>query len=113
MQWGKDMIYTIEELKKRIIPVAEKYQLRAVYLFGSYARNEATDDSDVDILVDRTDSIVKGWSIGGLYNDLCESIGKQVDLVTTGSLEDEDAKRRTPWFVEDVKRERMQIYEKS
>ena len=52
------MVYTIEQLRERITPVAEKYQLRAVYLFGSYAKGEATDDSDVDILVDRTDSIV-------------------------------------------------------
>jgi predicted nucleotidyltransferase len=68
------------ELKKRIAPVAEKYRLNAVYLFGSYARNEATDDSDVDVLVDRTDSKVKSaFDMGGLYNDLCESICKEVD----------------------------------
>ncbi|MDR3294725.1 MAG: nucleotidyltransferase domain-containing protein [Clostridiales Family XIII bacterium] len=35
-------------------PIAIKYQLPTVYLFGSYARGEATDDSDVDILIDRT-----------------------------------------------------------
>jgi len=108
------MIYTIEQLKERIIPVAEKYRLPAVYLFGSYARGDATEDSDVDILVDRTGTEIKGLlALGGLYNDLCESVGKKVDMITTYALEDEDAKRRTPWFVEDVKKERMQIYEKS
>jgi len=107
------MIYTIEQLKERIIPVAEKYQLRAVYLFGSYARNEATEGSDVDILIDKTDSIVKGWIIGGLYSDLCESIGKQVDMVTTGALEQDNAKERTPWLVENVLRERVKIYDRS
>jgi predicted nucleotidyltransferase len=55
------MVYTIEQLKERVIPVAVKYQLRAVYLFGSYAKGEATDESDVDILVDKTGSTVKGW----------------------------------------------------
>ncbi len=37
------MIYSVEELKRQIAPVAEKYGLREVYLFGSYARSEATE----------------------------------------------------------------------
>ncbi len=47
------MIYTIKEISKRIAPVAEKYHLPAVYLFGSYSRNEATENSDVDILTEQ------------------------------------------------------------
>lgn len=42
------MIYTIEEITERVRPVAEKYGLRSVYLFGSYARGDATEESDVD-----------------------------------------------------------------
>lgn len=106
------MVYSIEELQKRIAPVAKKYHLRAVYIFGSYARNEATDDSDVDVLVDRTGSSVKSlFDMGGLYNDLCDSIGKNVDLVTTQTLEQESTRQRTPWFVDSVKTEMMKIYE--
>ena len=44
------MIFTIEEIKHHVKPVAEKYALRAVYVFGSYARNEADSESDVDNL---------------------------------------------------------------
>ena len=106
------MTYSIEELKKRIAPIARKYNLRAVYLFGSYARNEATDNSDIDILVDRAGSKVKNaFDMGGLYNDLCESIGSEVDLVTTQTLEQESTKQRTPWFVDNVRAEMMKIYE--
>ena len=47
------MVYTTQELRRRIEPVARKYGLRAVYLFGSYARNEATEASDVDLIVDK------------------------------------------------------------
>lgn len=106
------MIYSIDDLKKRIAPIAVKYNLPAVYVFGSYARGEATDDSDVDILVDRTGSKVKGILIGGLYNDLCESFEKEVDMVTTAALEQENTKRDTPLFVENLKRERILIYER-
>lgn len=35
------MIYTAEKFKRRAAPIAEKYTLRAVYLFGSFARNRA------------------------------------------------------------------------
>ncbi len=92
--------------------MARKYSLRAVYLFGSYARNEATEDSDVDILVDRANSSIKSlFDMGGLYNDLRESVGKEVDLVTTQTLEQESTKERTPWFVENLRAEMIKIYE--
>lgn len=105
------MILTTAEIKQRVEPIAKKYNLRAVYLFGSYARNEATDDSDVDILIDRTGSEIKGmFGIGGLYSDLCDSIGKEVDLVTTHTLEQSSTIQRIPSFVENLKSERICIY---
>lgn len=105
------MVYSIDELRKRITPVAKKYNLRAVYLFGSYARNEATEDSDVDILIDRTGSSVKGLVMGGLYNDLSESLGKGIDLLTTYALTQDGDRDRTPWFTENIMKERVPIYE--
>ncbi|MDR2932051.1 MAG: nucleotidyltransferase domain-containing protein [Oscillospiraceae bacterium] len=106
------VIYTIEQLKERITPVAEKHGLRAVWVFGSYARDEATENSDVDILVDKTRTELKGLlAMGGLYNDFCEAFEKSVDLITTGALEQESTRQRTPWFVENIEKERVQIYE--
>ena len=45
------MVYTVEQIAQRILPVAQKYGLKAVYLFGSYARGTATKDSDIDIAI--------------------------------------------------------------
>ncbi len=105
------MVYTLDEIKLRITPVARKYQLKAVYLFGSYARNEATESSDVDILIDRQDSAVRGmFEMGGLYNDLKESVGKEIDLLTTQMLEQESTRQRTPWFVDNVNAEKVKLY---
>jgi len=105
------VIYTIDELRERIVPVALKYNLPAVYLFGSYARGEATEHSDVDILVDKTGTQLRGlFAMGGLYNDLCEAVGKQIDLVTTGALEQKSTRERTPWFVDNLEKERVKIY---
>lgn len=106
------MVYSLDEIKSRIAPVASKYQLRAVYIFGSYARGEATEKSDVDILIDRTGSSIRSlFDMGGLYNDLCDSIGKEVDLVTTYALTQDGNRDRTPWFTESVMKERVPIYE--
>ena len=107
----KSLVYTIEQLRKLISPIADKYGLPAVYIFGSYAKGEATEYSDIDILVDKSGTSLVGMlAMGGLYNDLCEAIGKSIDLVTTGALEQESTQERTPWFVENLKRERVQIY---
>ena len=80
------MVYTTQELRRRIEPVARKYGLRAVYLFGSYARNEATEDSDVDLIVDTSGTALKSLlTLGALYCDLEEALEKRVDLITVSS----------------------------
>ena len=102
--------YTVDEIRHRVAPVAEKYKLAAVYLFGSYARGEATADSDVDLLVDLTNSNVHGIVLGGLYNDLEEALGVTVDLVTVASLEQPTSFRSDYAFRANIEQERMMIY---
>ena len=104
------MVYSIEELKTKIEPIAQKYDISAVYIFGSYARGDASDDSDVDVMIKREGSKIHGFIMGALYEDLLDSIGKGVDLLTEESLEQHDTKNRTPWFYENLLKERVQIY---
>lgn len=104
------MVYTLEEIARRVRPVAEKYHLRAVYVFGSYARGEAREDSDVDLLVDATDSGLSGWDYGGLYGDLEEAVGKEIDMVTLRGLEQPPRHRSDVRFKEAVRKERLEIY---
>lgn len=54
------MIYTISEIRERIAPVLKKYNVKTVYLFGSYSRGEATETSDVDLLFNREGAKAKG-----------------------------------------------------
>lgn len=105
------MIYTLDEIRQRIRPVAEKYRLRAVYVFGSYARGEAREDSDVDLLVDLAGADLSGFfAIGGLYNDLEMALQKKIDLVTTESLEQPCRRMSDKLFREIVNKERREIY---
>lgn len=81
-----EKIYTIEEIKSIVRPIAEKYGVEKVYLFGSYARGEATTDSDLDFRVDK--GRARGlFALGGLYADLEDSFQKELDVLTTGSLD--------------------------
>jgi len=107
------MVYTVEELRLKIMPIAKKYNITAIYIFGSYARGDATDSSDVDVLFRRKGSAVRGIAIGALYEELRETIGKGIDLVTEESLTQHDTETRNPWFYESILRERVQIYDQS
>ena len=102
--------YTIEEIKRRVTPVAQKYGLAAVNLFGSYARGEATAGSDVDLLVDLTGSSAHGMMLGGLYADLEEALEVSIDLVTIASLRTPTTRSSQIHFRETVAKERMMIY---
>lgn len=105
------MIYTVDEISRRISPVAEKYHLKAVYLFGSYARGEAREDSDVDLLVDISGADLSGFfAIGGLYNDLEAALQKEIDLLTTAPFEQPCHRMSDRLFREIVNKERRKIY---
>jgi len=103
------MIYTLDQLREIIKPIAEKYEIPAVYIFGSYARGEATEDSDVDVLIDGRSPKLRGIMIGALYSDLEDSLQKQLSLVEEAALHQRRAKQR-PWFSENIYRERVKIY---
>ena len=76
------MVLSIEQIKNLIEPIAKKYRLRAVYVFGSYARGEATPNSDIDLLIDRKGSCINSmFDMGNLYNELCDKCKKEIDIV--------------------------------
>ncbi|MDR0943812.1 MAG: nucleotidyltransferase domain-containing protein [Ruminococcus sp.] len=101
------MIYTIEEIKEKIRPIAEKYNLPAVYLFGSYARGEADEKSDIDIMIDRTGAdFSKPFAYFGLFDDFSDMLSKEVDMITTAALTKTDDRH----FRNAVQKEMVQIY---
>ena len=75
----------IEDIQKVVIKYGKKYGAEKIYLFGSYARGDATEHSDVDLRIDKGD-IVGGIALAALLLDIERELDIQVDLVTTGSL---------------------------
>ena len=105
------MIYTLEDLRRIIAPIAERYGLRAVYLFGSYAHNTATEDSDIDLLVDTEGTELKSlFSLVALYCDLEEALGKDVDLITVSSIQQAPRLPSEADFQKTVWEEKVDLY---
>ena len=75
----------LEKMKEKIKPVAKKYNLAYVWIFGSYAKKKQKKDSDVDIIV-RTEDVLGGFKIVEVKFALEEALEKQVDIITTGSI---------------------------
>ena len=78
-------MYPTEQIREKITPVAEEYGLRKVYLFGSYARREATEDSDVDLLVDAPYSMGL-FKSEALRQSFEEALNIHVDILTESGV---------------------------
>jgi predicted nucleotidyltransferase len=72
-------IVPLENITALVKPLAEKYHVREIYLFGSYARGEADGDSDMDFLVFGGEGF-KLTSILALGEDLRAVLKKKVDV---------------------------------
>ena len=72
-------VFTIEDIVKAVKPIAEKYHVDQIYLFGSYARGEAGTDSDLDFLVYGGEKF-KLTMIFALAEELREVLEKDVDV---------------------------------
>ena len=70
-------IYTLPQLKAALTPVFDAYAIRKAILFGSYSKGTATENSDVDLLVD---SGLRGLRFVGFLDDVQKAVGKDVDL---------------------------------
>lgn len=77
--------YTLDEIRKIVSKLAAQYGAKRVYLFGSFARGDMTDSSDIDLRIDK--GSIKGFQLAGLLLDLEDSLGRPVDLVPTTSLD--------------------------
>lgn len=79
------MRYSVEEIRAIVSALAREYGADRIYLFGSYARGDANANSDIDLRIDK--GSIRGLQLGGLAADLEDAFGMTVDLIPTGSLD--------------------------
>ena len=96
-------VYTIDEIKRRFLPVTRKYDIAEAFLFGSYARGDATKDSDVDFYV-KTGKLKSGWDIGGIWYDTEKAMNKKIDIVYADQTEIDKE------FEEEMRKNLIKIY---
>lgn len=95
-------ILDIEDIKTVVNKLAIEYGVEKVYLFGSYARGDASPKSDIDLRIDK--GKIKGlFELSGFYLELEDALNKKVDVVTTDSLDS--------GFLELISKEEIVVYE--
>ena len=96
------MIYTIDEVRNKTAPIAKEFGVSRMSLFGSYARGEAKDSSDVDFYIDRG-KLSNLLQYFAFVDELENALHCHVDVVTTG-IEDKQ-------FLSAIMQEGVLLYE--
>ena len=82
-----EKVYTIEEIKQMIEQLIKNMPVYSVTLFGSYAKNNATATSDVDILID-SDGEIRGLKFYALIDMIKEKLNKEVDVIEKSEIDE-------------------------
>jgi len=78
-------IYTIEELKEKLTPVFNDAPIYNAILIGSYARTEADEKSDVDIVIDSKKQLT-GFDFYGVVAQIEDAIEKDIHLIEINQI---------------------------
>lgn len=73
-----EKVYTIEEIKKILKELLDNMPVYSVILFGSYAKNTATQISDIDLVIDTKETLI-GFKLYSLITQIEEKFEKDVD----------------------------------
>lgn len=97
------MCISLEEIRTVTGQIAKEYNINKIYLFGSYARGEETDSSDIDMLI--SSDTLDILSMSRLKQQLTDVFDTEVDVVSDTSVSDV--------FRFLIKDDEILIYEKS
>ena len=79
------MIYTIEDIKTKLTPIFQAEPVYKAILFGSYATNEATEKSDIDIVIESKGELIN-WNFYGVLEDIVCTLTKEIDLIELSQI---------------------------
>jgi len=95
--------HSFEEVRKIVGPVAARYGVEKVYLFGSRARGDEHEGSDYDFFI--IPGKLRGLiGLSGLTSALMDALGAGVDIVPDGSVMNKDLSK-------EISRDRRLVYE--
>lgn len=82
---------------EEVVAFCQRHRIRTLALFGSVLRDDFTDESDVDVLVEFEPDVRVGLAFFAMQRELSEILGRQVDLNTIDWL--------SPYFRDEVVRD--------
>ena len=105
---GGEGVLEIDTVRTLLMPIVKKYNIKRLYLFGSYARGEAREDSDIDLMIEERDT--QGLiSFVAIQEAMEERLKKKVDLVEYDAVMKNDT-RAGKRFREHVERDMVLLY---
>lgn len=99
-------IISVETIKEKTVPILRNYPVDKAILFGSYAKGEATNASDIDLYID-TNGKLRGLDFVGLLEILVNTLGTDIDLIDKSHIEPDSL------IIHEIENGGMVIYEKS
>jgi hypothetical protein len=78
---------TLQNIKEITLPILKNYGIAKAFIFGSYARGEQREDSDIDLLIEyKPDAKRSLFTLARLKIELEEALQRDVDVVTENAL---------------------------
>jgi len=84
----KKLKQLLQERREEILEIAANHGAFNVRVFGSVARGEETEKSDIDFLINYDINKISSWFPVGLIHDLEDLLGRKVDVVTETGLKE-------------------------
>jgi len=94
--------YTVKEISEIVSPIASRYNIKRMWLFGSRARGDNKPSSDYDFCIE-ADRDMSLFDVGAFFSDVKDALSAEIDLVCEDSLDGT--------FAEAVSREGKIVYE--
>ena len=105
---GSEDVLSVDSIRRLIQPVVKRFGISRVFLFGSYARGEATPRSDIDLIIE--DCSFEGvFDYIKLKEALSKALGKSVDVVERRAVE-ENTSRSGRRLRSHIERDQVLIY---
>lgn len=108
-------IYTLKEIEEMSKDIFKRFEIERAYIFGSYAREEAKVNSDIDIMIKTSDTF-SFLQLSSMANILMIAFRKEIDIITEGAYTEdikydkEDKRILKERFYNKVKEEMVKIY---
>lgn len=100
-----ETVYTIDELKIILNDILKNFAVKKAILFGSYAKNTPTPQSDIDLVIDSEGKLLNIYFYG-LLEDLVQKLHKNIDLFEISEIQ-KDSK-----IYKNIQNEGVIVYEK-